>query len=88
MKKITIKYYRVQFFAPLTLRRKDIMYKIKYLPTGNVFVLPKDDAMALKEKSPSDYQIIEKNGRKVKDKIKPKIKEDEKSIFSKVVEKE
>ena len=58
------------------------MYKIKYLPTGNVFVLPKDDAMALKEK------IIEKNGRKVKDKIKPKIKEDENSIFSKVVEKE
>ena len=75
-------------FAPLTLRRKDIMYKIKYLPTGNVFVLPKDDAMALKEKSPSDYQIIEKNGRKVKDKIKPKIKEVENSIFSKVVEKE
>ena len=64
------------------------MYKIKYLPTGNVFVLPKDDAMALKENSPSAYQIIEKNGRKVKDKIKPKIKEDENSIFSKVVEKE
>ena len=42
----------------------------------------------LKKKGPSDYQIIEKNGRKVKDKIKPKIKEDENSIFSKVVEKE
>lgn len=80
-------------YAPFSIqlmvqKRKDAMYKIKYLPTGNIFVLPKDDAMALKEKSPSDYQIIEKNGRKVKDKIKPKIKEDENSIFSKVVEKE
>lgn len=64
------------------------MYKIKYLPTGNIFVLPKDDAMALKEKSPSDYQILEKNGRRFKDKVKPEIYEDEKSIFSKVVERD
>lgn len=64
------------------------MYKIKYLPTGNIFVLPENEAKKLKEKSPSDYQIIEKNGRKVKDKIKPKVQENEKSIFSKVVEKE
>ena len=62
------------------------MYKIKYLPTGNIFVLPKDDAIALKEKSPSDYQILEKNGRKFKDKIKTEMLNDEKSIFSKVVE--
>ena len=64
------------------------MYKIKYLPTGHIFVLPKAVAEDLKVKSPTEYQILEKNGRKVKDKIKPKIKEDEKSIFSKVVEKE
>ena len=64
------------------------MYKIKYLPTGNIFVLPKDNAMALKEKSPSDYQILEKNGRKFKDKIKLEIYENEKSIFSKVVERD
>ena len=64
------------------------MYKIKYLPTGNIFVLPENEAKKLKEKGPSDYQIIEKNGRKVKDKIKPKVQENEKSIFSKVVEKE
>lgn len=64
------------------------MYKIKYLPTGNIFVLPENEAKKLKEKSPSDYQLIEKNGRKVKDKIKPKVQENEKSIFSKVVEKE
>ncbi len=64
------------------------MYKIKYLPTGNIFVLPENEAKKLKEKSPSDYQIIEKNGRKIKDKIKPKIQEDEKSIYSNVVEKE
>lgn len=64
------------------------MFKIKYLPTGNIFVLPAKDAKLLKEKSPEDYQIIEKNGRKFKDKIKPKIEDKENSIYSKVVERE
>ena len=64
------------------------MFKIKYLPTGNIFVLPEKDAKLLKEKSPEDYQIIEKNGRKFKDKIKPKIEDKENSIYSKVVERE
>lgn len=64
------------------------MYKIKYLPTGNVFILPNDEAKNLKEKSPSEYQIIEKNGRKFKDKMKPQIEEKNSSIFSKVVEME
>lgn len=64
------------------------MYKIKYLPTGNVFVLPEDEAKKLKDKSPSDYQIIEKNGRKFKDKIKLKDRVKDNSIYSKVVDKE
>ena len=64
------------------------MFKIKYLPTGNIFVLPEKDAKLLKEKSPEDYQIIEKNGRKFRDKIKPKIEDKETSIYSKVVERE
>ena len=57
------------------------MFKIKYLPTGNIFVLPEKDAKLLKEKSPEDYQIIEKNGRKFRDKIKPKIEDKENSIY-------
>ena len=64
------------------------MFKIKYLPTGNIFVLPEKDAKLLKEKSPEDYQIIEKNGRKFRDKIKHKIEDKENSIYSKVVERE
>lgn len=64
------------------------MFKIKYLPTGNIFILPEKDAKLLKEKSPEDYQIIEKNGRKFRDKIKPKIEDKENSIYSKVVERE
>ena len=49
------------------------MFKIKYIPTGNIFVLPKKDAELLKEKSPQDYLILEKNGKKFKDKITQKI---------------
>lgn len=46
------------------------MYKIKYLTTGHEFVLPDETAKELKEKFPEDYQIIEKNGKKVREKIK------------------
>ena len=64
------------------------MFKIKYIPTGNIFVLPKKDAELLKEKSPQDYITIEKNGKKFKDKIPQKIESDSKSILSKIIDKE
>ena len=41
------------------------MYKIKYLPTGHVFLLPEAVAMELKNKNPFDYQILEKDGKKI-----------------------
>ena len=44
------------------------MYKIKYLITGHEFLLPDKDAQELKDKFPNDYKIIEKNGKKFKDK--------------------
>jgi len=63
------------------------MYKIKYLKTGNVFILPQVEAEKLKNKEPDDYLILEKNGKKFRDKIKPKIKRyDNKSILSKVLD--
>ncbi len=46
------------------------MYKIKYIPTGHVFILPEAVALELKEKSPADYQIVEKNGKRFKDSVK------------------
>lgn len=64
------------------------MFKIKYIPTGNIFVLPKKDAELLKEKSPHDYLILEKNGKKFKDKIPQKIESDSKSILSQIIDKE
>lgn len=62
------------------------MYKIMYLPTGHVFTLPDDSANELKEKFPDDYKIIEKNGKKYKDKVPLKKIIDTKSIYSLVVE--
>ena len=44
------------------------MYKIKYLITGHEFLLPDKDAQELKDKFPNDYKILEKNGKKFKDK--------------------
>lgn len=63
------------------------MYKIKFIPTGNVFVLPEEEAKNLKEKSPDEYLILEKNGKKFKDKTSNKNIEDTKSILSKVLDK-
>lgn len=63
------------------------MYKITYLPTGHIFELPDLTAAELKEKFPNDYKILEKNGRKFKDKLKKKKNED-KSILSKILEEE
>ena len=44
------------------------MYKIKYLITGHEFLLPDKEAQELKDKFPNDYKILEKNGKKFKDK--------------------
>lgn len=63
------------------------MFKIKYVPTGNVFILPQKDAELLKEKNPEDYLIIEKNGRKFKDKLINKSKIPKESILDKVIDK-
>ncbi len=62
------------------------MYKIMYLKTGHVFTLPEDSAKELKENFPDEYKIVEKNGKKYKDKLPPKKTVDEKSIYSLVVE--
>lgn len=62
------------------------MYKIMYLITGHVFILPEDSAMELKEKFPDEYKILEKNGKKFKDKLPQKKITDDKSIYSLVVE--
>ena len=63
------------------------MFKIKYLPTGNIFILPEITAKELKEKAPDEYQILEKNGKKFKDIIAAKNNTDEKeSILNKVLE--
>lgn len=45
------------------------MYKITYIPTGHIFLLPENDAKDLKEKYPDEYKILEKNGKKFKDKV-------------------
>ncbi len=63
------------------------MYKITYLPTGHIFVIPEEEAKSLKEKYPDEYKILEKNGKKYRDKIVSKQKSsDNGSIYSKVVE--
>ena len=52
------------------------MYKIEYLKTGHVFVLPEKDANELKASFPDDYKILEKNGKKFKEPKKTKKKDD------------
>ncbi len=44
------------------------MYKIKFIETGHEFLLPDNEAQMLKEKFPEEYKIIEKNGKKVREK--------------------
>ncbi len=61
------------------------MYKIKYLITGHEFLLPDETAQELKEKFPNDYKILEKNGKKFKDK-KTVVKFKDGSIRELVVE--
>ena len=63
------------------------MYKITYVPTGHIFELPDGAANELKDKFPDDYQIIEKNGKKVREnRVKKTKKVNSNSIYSKVVE--
>lgn len=64
------------------------MFKIKYLPTGHSFILPEKVAKDLKERFPNDYQILEKNGRKFKDKLPSNKNIDNGTILSKIIEKE
>ena len=63
------------------------MFKIMYLQTGHVFSLPDNTAQELKDKFPNDYKILEKNGKKFKDK-KTVIKFKDGSIRELVVDKE
>ena len=63
------------------------MYKIKFLPTGHVFVLPENEAKRLKKQNPEEYKILEKNGKKFKDKTEPPKKNNDKSILLKVLDK-
>ena len=63
------------------------MYKIEFIPTGHIFELPDSTARDLKERFPQDYKILEKNGKKYKDKVKKISLNIENSIYSKVVEK-
>ena len=62
------------------------MYKITYIPTGHTFELPDITAQELKSKSPEDYKILEKNGKKYRDRISKKVKVNNGSIRDLVVE--
>ena len=63
------------------------MYKIKFIPTGHIFELPDLTAEELKQKFPDDYKILEKNGKKFRDRIKKRVVVDSSSIYELVVEK-
>ena len=62
------------------------MYKIKFLKTGHIFVLPENEAKNLKKQSPDEYLILEKNGKKFKDKIQKTELNNDKSMLSKVLD--
>ena len=64
------------------------MYKIEFIPTGHTFELPDITAQELKEKFPEDYKILEKNGKKYRDRIKKKVSINSKSIYELVLDKE
>ena len=64
------------------------MYKIKYLETGHIFLLPEKEAKELKTKFPDEYKILEKDGKKYRDRTTKQIKEiNLKNIRDLVVEK-
>ena len=64
------------------------MYKIEFIPTGHTFELPDITAEELKEKFPEDYKILEKNGKKYRDKVKKKVLVNSDSIYEKVIDKD
>ena len=64
------------------------MYKIKFIPTGHVFELPDITAEELKKNFSEDYQILEKNGKKYRDKVKKKSVCNNGSIYDLVIDKE
>ena len=63
------------------------MYKIEFIPTGHSFELPDITAEELKEKFPEDYKILEKNGKKYRDKVKKKTVRNNDSIYEFVIDK-
>lgn len=63
------------------------MYKIEFVPTGHTFELPDITAEELKEKFPEDYKILEKNGKKYRDRLKKRVLVDNGSIYEKVIDK-
>ena len=63
------------------------MYKIKFITTGHVFELPDSTAEKLKKDFPEDYQILEKNGKKYRDRVVKKTKSNNDSIYDLVVQK-
>lgn len=64
------------------------MYKIEFIPTGHTFELPDITAQELKENYPEDYKILEKNGKKFRDKVIKKVIKDSGSIYEKVIDKQ
>ena len=62
------------------------MYKIEFIPTGHIFELPDITAQELKEKFPEDYKILEKNGKKFRDRVKKKIFSNNNSIYDLVID--
>ena len=65
------------------------MYKIMYILTGHIFELPSAIAKELKSKYPNDYKILEKDGKKYRERVKKVVLPsgiDEKSIYNKVKE--
>ena len=63
------------------------MYKIKFMPTGHIFLLPEIVAKELKSKNPDEYQILEKNGKKYRDSLKKKVENPKDSILDKIIDK-
>ena len=63
------------------------MYKIKFIPTGLVFELPDITAEELKKTYPEDYKILEKNGKKYRDKMNKKVVSNNGSIYELVIDK-
>lgn len=63
------------------------MYKIKFMPTGHIFLLPDIVAKESKSKNPDEYQILEKNGKKYRDSLKKKVENPKDSILDKIIDK-